>query len=296
VETGKYTVIYNVPCLFKLDHERFVANPVGMVARTLWASFHLVLVPRNYLQNLTLAFQNVYLNVVGFMPSAYGAGLSCLTKEEQNLGSVLIDCGGKTTSLAFFQGGVCVHIAVLPVGGSQITQDISYGLGVSLSQAERLKILHGNCSVGVAGNLQSAFVKRTEKRDESPTSDGLLNHIVRARAMEIIEQIKVYFQKSNRFALMQKRIVLVGGASQLTGFVSLMEQEFDSYVRLGYPQIPLMKGLGQNILEDPAFATLRGSLYWLENWASAQQPSLLFGNQLSLFSRSKISSWIREKL
>src|SRR3546814_18101492 len=59
------------------------------------------------------------------------------------LGVTLIDMGGGTTSLAVFYDGQLVPVAVVPMGGAHVTNDIARGLSTPLAPAPRLQTLYG---------------------------------------------------------------------------------------------------------------------------------------------------------
>lgn len=66
-----------------------------------------------------------------------------LTKDEKELGVVLIDIGGGTTDVAVFSEGAIRHTAVIPIAGDQITNDIAMALRTPTSEAEEIKVRFG---------------------------------------------------------------------------------------------------------------------------------------------------------
>ncbi len=73
------------------------------------------------------------------MSSAAGDGSLCIVKGRENLGVALIDIGGGSTTIAVFQNGHLTSTRVIPLGGENITKDISIGLRTSTEEAERVK-------------------------------------------------------------------------------------------------------------------------------------------------------------
>ncbi|GJM72255.1 hypothetical protein HMSSN036_44710 [Paenibacillus macerans] len=59
------------------------------------------------------------------------------------MGSVLVDIGAGSTTIAVFEGGTIVSTSTLPIGGEFITNDIAYGLRTLTDHAEKAKLKYG---------------------------------------------------------------------------------------------------------------------------------------------------------
>ena len=95
------------------------------------------------LRNLGACLMRCDLEVEELVSAPFAAGLATLVEDEKQLGSVVVDMGGGTTSLAAFGEGHLLHTAQIPVGGWNVTNDLARGLSTPLVHAERLKALHG---------------------------------------------------------------------------------------------------------------------------------------------------------
>ena len=126
-----------------VDEARGVKDPSGMFCQRIGVAMHAVAVKPSPLANLKLAVERCHLNVVGSLFGAYASGLSTLTEDEKQIGAIVIDMGGGTTSVAVFLEGHLVHADVVPLGGSMVTSDIARTLAAPLSAAERAKTLYG---------------------------------------------------------------------------------------------------------------------------------------------------------
>jgi cell division protein FtsA len=60
----------------------------------------------------------------------------------------VIDIGGGTTDYILYVDGVVKQSGVLGVGGDHITNDISMGLRIPMTRAEKLKIEEGSVTLG----------------------------------------------------------------------------------------------------------------------------------------------------
>ena len=72
------------------------------------------------------------------------SSLALLTNEQKELGALVIDIGGGTTDYVVYANGIIKHTGVLAVGGDHVSNDLAYGLKISLSRAEQLKIEQGS--------------------------------------------------------------------------------------------------------------------------------------------------------
>ena len=137
-------VLHSLPVNYALDGNRGIRDPRGMLARDLAVDLHVVTADLPALRNLILCVERCHLTVQAVVAAPYAAGISTLSEDEVELGATVIDCGAGTTTLASFVGGHCVHVDGIALGGQHITTDLARGLSLRLSDAERLKTLHGS--------------------------------------------------------------------------------------------------------------------------------------------------------
>src|SRR5437763_12806385 len=97
----------------------------------------------NRLQNAIRTVKGLQLEVDDIVFNGLAASLALLTKEQKELGSLVIDIGGGTTEYVVYSKGIIKHTGVLAVGGDHVSNDLAYGLKVPLSRAEQLKLEHG---------------------------------------------------------------------------------------------------------------------------------------------------------
>src|SRR3989344_4583130 len=88
-----------------------------------------------------------------------------LTGEQKEIGAAVIDIGSATTSLAVFEEGDLIHLAIFPLGSANITNDIAIGLRTDVSIAEDIKKQHGSCILQKSGKESGATKKKLEVSD-----------------------------------------------------------------------------------------------------------------------------------
>lgn len=257
---GDRAIVHTIPVGYKIDGSNGIRDPRGLSGRKLGVRIRTVSVQENAIANLTTCIGQCHLNTSGRVVSAYASGLACLVEDETDLGVVVIDMGGGTTSLAVFFDGALAYADCVPVGGQHVTNDIARGLSTPLGHAERLKTLHGG-----------ALPSPTDERDiiDAPQigeeEDGAVNRvpksfivsIIAPRLEETFELVRAKLDSSGVDKLAGRRVVLTGGASQLTGVCELASQILDKQVRLGRPM--RIAGLAE-ATGGPAFSTAAGLL------------------------------------
>ena len=129
-------LIHALPREYTLDGQDGIHRPVGMWAKKIEMSGHLVFGAINSIQNLVEAVRQAGLATDDIVLEPLASSEACLDEQELKSGVILVDIGGGTTDVAMFVHGRLVHTAVLPVGGNHITRDISVGLKVPLADAE----------------------------------------------------------------------------------------------------------------------------------------------------------------
>ncbi|MDQ2078709.1 cell division protein FtsA [Xanthobacteraceae bacterium Astr-EGSB] len=231
-------VLHALPTGFSLDDARGIREPRGMLAHRFGVDLHIVTSDIAAPKNLIFAVERCHLAVEAMVASPYVAGLACLADEETDLGAALIDLGAGTTTIAVFSGGRFIHADGFAVGGQHITMDIARGLSASLYDAERIKTFYGSVIAGSVDERDMIAVPPVGVDEREPpqfVSRASLTRIIKPRVEEILEMARDRLAASPFAAEPRARIVLTGGASQLTGLPELASRILGRHVRLGRP-------------------------------------------------------------
>jgi cell division protein FtsA len=253
--------LHAIPTGFSLDTQRGVHDPKGMLGDELGAELNVASCDAAVARNLMLAIERCHLRVAAMVATPYAAGLSTLVDDEAELGSALIDFGGGTTTMGVFAGDRLVFVDAVAVGGNHITMDVARGLSVSLADAERLKTLYGACIASPSDDRETISVHRAgddmDHPSQLPKSD--LVRIVRPRVEEILELARDRLAAAGQSARAARRLVLTGGACQLTGLPELARAIISPQARVGRPLG--VEGLPESA-KSPAFAAAVGLLVY----------------------------------
>jgi len=263
-------LIHAIPTSYSIDGSRGIRDPRGMCGERLAVSMHFITAAAGAVRNLLNCVERCHLDVVGLVVSPYASGLSSLVDDETELGVTMIDMGGGTTTMAVFLEGKVIFTDVVPVGGIHVTNDIARGLATPVTHAERLKALYGHATAVSADERETIEVPQVGEEDSSAqqVSRATLDQIIRPRLEETFELVRARLEASGFDKIAGHRVVLTGGASQLTGVRELATKVLDKQVRLGRPTRIL--GLAE-ATAGPAYATCAGLLTYAAT-AEAARP------------------------
>jgi cell division protein FtsA len=251
-------VLHAHPVNFSLDHRNGLADPRGQTGNTLTTDLHLLTVDDSAIENLLFCIKRCDLELAGIASSAYVSGISSLVEDEQELGAACIDMGGGATSLSVFMRKHMIYADSVRMGGDHITSDISMGLSVSQSVAERIKTFYGGIvATGVDDREMIEIGGETGdyERDRRTVSRAELIGIMRPRVEEILEEVRASLDAAGFEHLPSQQIVLTGGGSQIPGLDGLASKILGQQVRLGRPL--RVQGLPQ-AATGPAFSASVG--------------------------------------
>jgi cell division protein FtsA len=288
-------VLHSLPVGYAVDGAAGIRDPRGMLGRRFGIDMHVVTADVSVSRNLMLSVERSHLSIEAMVASPYVAGLSVLADDEAELGAAVIDIGAGTTTIAVFSGGQFVHADGFALGGTHVTMDLARGLHARVPDAERIKTLYGSVLTGGSDERDMIAVPPVENDGvEAPqfVSRAKLVRFIKPRIEEIFEMVRDRLAASPFAAEPRGRVVLTGGASQLTGLAGLAGHVLARPVRIGRP-------LGISGLPDeargPAFAAVTGMLVYpqvahLEHFEPRQtRQSLTGGGYIA-----RVGRWLRE--
>ncbi len=292
-EEGREAV-HALPLNFTLDATPGVGDPRGMICESLGVRLHLVDAASASLRNLGTCLARCDLEVEEPVSAPYSAALSALSEDERELGAVVIDMGGGTTSLAVLHEGNLLYTAQVPVGGWQVTNDLARGLSTPLDQAERLKTMHGSMIGTIEDEREMLSLSQLGEEGEilSRVPRALMLSIIRPRVEETLELVRDRLAEANLGPDAGQRVVLTGGACQLVGVREAAARILGRQVRLGRPAP--VRGLPE-AFHAPGFATTLGLLAW---GGGEGRPALDFdyATQGSRGVFTRFVNWLRDRV
>jgi len=244
------------PKEFIIDDQKGIKQPEGLTGIRLEAKVLLLCYFQPYFTNLTQAVLSAKLQINDIVPSALAAANAVLTPQQKELGVALIDLGASTTSLAVFEEGELMHMAVFPIGSTNITNDIAIGLKTDVALAESIKKQHGTCMFAKTEKAKSDQSKKKieifDKSDSINFTKKNLVDIIEPRVSEILDLVQKELKKIGRQELLPGGIVLTGGGARIPRIKDLTKETLKLACEVGKP-----KGI-EGLVDDPGLATVAG--------------------------------------
>jgi cell division protein FtsA len=289
-------VLHSLPIGYTLDGVSGIRDPRGMLGRSFGIDMHVMTTDMSVIRNLMYAIESCHIDVASMVASPYAAGLSALAGDEADLGAAIIDMGAGTTTIAVFSGGRFVHGNGFALGGHHVTMDIARGLNTRIADAERIKTLYGSVMAGGSDERDMISVPAVDHdASDAPqyVSRAQLVRIVKPRIEEILEMARDRLAASPFAAEPRGRVVLTGGACQLTGLPELATQILGRPVRIGRPLG--IAGLPEEA-RGPAFAVATGLLVYPQ--VAHLEPSEPRSTRHSMTGTggyfARVGRWLRE--
>jgi cell division protein FtsA len=290
-------VLHSMPVGYSIDGGNGIRDPRGMLGARFGVDMHVATTDIAAARNLMLAVERCHLSVEAMVAAPYVAGLAVLADDEADLGAAVVDMGAGTTTMSVFVGGAFVHAEGFALGGRHVTMDIANGLNTGIADAERIKTLYGSVLVGASDERDMITVPPFNADDREPAhhvSRASLVRFVKPRVEEILEMVRDRLAASSFAAESRGRIILTGGASQLTGLPELAASMLGRPVRVGRPLG--IAGLPE-AAKGPAFAAAAGLLVYpqaahLEHFETRGKRYLRRGTGGGYFAR--VGQWLRE--
>ena len=136
-------VLHVIPIDYHVDGMSGIRNPVGLHGNLVEVEAHVVMGDSVILKNTIKAIEANKTTVKSMVLHSLASAEATLTGDEKEMGVVLVDIGGGTTDLAIYRHGQPWYTSVIPIGGSQLTKDLSVSLKTPMYMTEEMKVKWG---------------------------------------------------------------------------------------------------------------------------------------------------------
>jgi cell division protein FtsA len=233
---------------YAVDGQKNIKNPVGMQGVRLEADMHLVTVATPNAHNLDLSLEKAQITAHHHTVSGLAAAEAVLDRQQKEVGTAVLDIGAGTTNIVVIEDGEVQHVAVLPIGGINVTNDLAIGLKIDLAIAEKVKTTYGEF-------LKRSTIKVTHDKQEHVFEIEQIRMIVEARVEELFEYVDKELQKIRRSRKLPGGVVIVGGSAKLPYIAELAKEKLELATRIG--KLREISGIVDTV-DDPSFYTATG--------------------------------------
>jgi cell division protein FtsA len=226
-------IIDVIPRQFILDGYDEIIDPAGMVGVKLEADVDVITGKITSVQNILKSMERAGIKIEGLVVEALGTSEIVVSMEEKDMGCILIDIGGGTTDISVFKNKKMIFYDSLPVGGDHITNDISIGLKILYTEAERVKREYELALTTLIKNDQEATVSDLSDNRKKTVKVSEIVEIIEARVYEIFSLCNERLQKAGVTVQLGAGVILSGaGISYVDGGMQLAYEVFDLPIRV----------------------------------------------------------------
>lgn len=234
-------IIHVLPIEFIVDSQKGIKDPTGMSGVRLETEAHLITGLSPAIKNVTRCVNELGVNVSGLVFTGLASAEAVLTETDKELGVVLVDIGGGTTSVCIYLEGSCVYSAVIPVGAKKITDDIAIGLQISVDSAEKIKHFvskpkHEREEEGEKTSDEIDLLKLGISEDVKKVSRKTISEgIIRPRLNEIFSMVGNIVKKSGYEGQTPAGVVITGGGSLTVNCTESCRRVLQLPAKVGIP-------------------------------------------------------------
>lgn len=252
-------IVHVIARKYRLDDQDNIKDPLGMKGVRLEVDALIIESSSAQVKNISKAAYQAGIEINDLVLEPLAVATSVLTKKQKELGVVMINLGGGTTSLAVYEEGELLHTAILPLGSGHVTNDIAIGLRTSVEVAERIKLEFGSAITSEANKEEGIDLSMIDSREDGVVSRHHVAEIIQARLEEIFSLVQKELKLIGKDGLLPAGAVLVGGGAKMIHINELAKDVLGLPIQIGFPA-----GFGGILdkFDDPSFVTAAGLVLW----------------------------------
>src|SRR5207245_2346266 len=141
-----------------------VSNPIGFRGRHFTLTLFSAFAPLMQLGALETVAQGLDLTLVTIVAEPYALARCLSANTSAESGAIFIDIGGGTTDIALVRQGGIEETRMFALGGRTFTRRLAASKGVSLKEAEKLKVSYSNGTIKGAEReeIQNIFASESQ--------------------------------------------------------------------------------------------------------------------------------------
>lgn len=246
-------ILQVTPRSYQLDGQENIKDPLGMSGVRLEVDAHVITALSPHVKNLLKSLQMTQTAVNRIMVAGLASAKAVLSQQQMENGVAVVDLGGTTTNIVVFEEGDLQHVAILPMGSVNITNDLAIGLRTDLDVAEAVKLEYASAMPAGKDAPKTFDFKQGTETHQFSTKD--LDMIVGARLDEIFELVDKELASIDRSGKLPGGVVLTGGGANLKHLAEYAKQKLRLPVRIA--QMNGFKGVSDRITQ-PEYAAALG--------------------------------------
>ncbi|NLB84331.1 MAG: cell division protein FtsA [Synergistaceae bacterium] len=255
IPTNRLT-LHTIPVKYSIDGNSGIDDPLGMTGIRLEMELQSVIIPTTVVQNIINCVESAGVEVNGLVIKSLASALGALTDEETRAGVISLCIGGGTTGLALYTDGRPVKLAVIPIGGDHITNDLAYIMKIPISKAEEIKKM-----VSLSDEENEEQELDVDVRGRTKTFNiREASEVVTCRLEELFTEYVSHQITDYSLHMFPAGIVLSGGVAKTPGIESYTSEMLNLPVRVAEPLDMYQMPPGRN---DCEYTTAAGIIRYM---------------------------------
>jgi cell division protein FtsA len=209
-----------------------ISNPIGFRGRHFTLTLFSAFAPLMQLGALETVAQGLDLTLVTIVAEPYALARCLSRNASADSGAIFIDIGGGTTDIALVRQGGIEETRMFALGGRTFTRRLAAHKGLSLKDAEKLKV---NYSLGAVKGVE---------RDE-------IQQIFASEVQTWMDSVELLIEELAKGELLPPAVYLVGGGSGLPDLSDKLES-FSWTERLSFSHPPIIQTIQPGMVSSIA--------------------------------------------
>lgn len=223
------------PKQFIIDGYDNIKDPIGMSGLRLEVEAEVLVAKTTVINNLIKSVNKAGIDVKGICLQPRATSKVVLTEEEKEMGVALVNVGAETMDITIIKNDNICFTSIIPIGGNSITNDISLGLKLPFSEAEKLKIKYANL-LNVENTEKNIDFIKSSYNGEHSIDYKFFTEILEARVEELVILVKNEIEKSGYYEQISNIVFVGGGISLIKGVTSFTKNILKKTVKIGSPE------------------------------------------------------------
>lgn len=248
-----YEILSVFPRSYTVDGNSDIKDPIGMSGTRLEVDAHVVTISAPALKNLEKVLETTNVHINRLSVGSLGSAQSSLTREQKENGVASVDIGAATTNVIVIEEGDVLHVGVVPIGSTHVTNDLAIGLRTDIKVAEAVKRNYKYLAKGAKDRPKHIKVVVGGQEYIFPTKD--IELVITARLEELFEGVDKELSKVHRSKKLPGGVTLSGGGALLAGIDAVARDTLGLSARIAVPGN--IEGLKEKVTKAD-YATVTG--------------------------------------
>ena len=254
-------ILHTITREFIVDGTPDIRDPLGMIGSRLEVQSLVIDAFAPSVRNLLKCIELSGGSVGGLVFNPLASARSVLSKQQRELGVLVVDIGFGTTGLALYEEDKLLHTMVFPVGAGHVTNDLAIALKVPVEVAEKIKVSYGYSTSRDVPSKETVDLSKVDEATKGTPSRRFISEIIESRLVEIFELVNNELRLLGKAGRLPAGVVLAGGGAKLPGIADLAKSELKLSSQIGFADLGLLHTNDPKIIhyaESPDFASVLG--------------------------------------